>query len=68
MMSEAMWALNERVHRENCQKLQEFLLAEFPLDVCEGDDMIQVAIRLMKDMKGQIGRLTAGNAVFQERF
>lgn len=47
-----------------CGRLQKFLLEEFPLEINEGDNLIDAAIRLMKDMKGQLGRHTAAEMVF----
>lgn len=46
------------------QRLETFLVEEFPLELNDGDNVMDAAIKIMKDMKAQLGRRTASEMVF----
>jgi hypothetical protein len=69
-MNEALQVKVEQEHinaeRRGLLRLEHFLVAEFPLELNEGDNLIDVAIKIMKDMRAELARHQASNAVFSQ--
>lgn len=64
MSTPSLAHLFEQEHIEALQRLEKFLIAEFPLEFSEGDMMVDVAIKIMKDMKATLSSRTASEMVF----
>lgn len=46
------------------RRLEEYLVAEFPLEISEGDILTDRAIEIMKKMKRQIGVNAVADQIF----